>query len=46
MSAESTTIAVVGGGMAALILVQQLREQLADNTRALQLLVHSPTRPT
>jgi hypothetical protein len=45
MSAEPTTIAVVGGGMAALIWVQQLREQLADSTHAAQLLVHSPTRP-
>jgi len=43
MSAESTNIAVVGG-MAKLILVQQLREQLADSTHAVQLLVHSPTR--
>jgi hypothetical protein len=45
MSAEPTTIAVVDGGMAALIWVQQLREQLADSTHAAQLLVHSPTRP-
>ena len=44
MSAEPTTIAVVDGGMAALIWVQQLREQLADSTHAVQLLVHSPTR--
>ena len=42
MSAEPTTIAVIGGGLAALILVQQLREQLADSTHAVQLLVIDP----
>ena len=45
MSAEPTTIAVIGGGLAALILVQQLREQLADSTHAVQLLVIDPAAP-
>lgn len=45
MSTEPITIAVVGGGLAALILVQQLREQLADSTHAVQLLVIDPAAP-